>query len=204
MPTDTIIPPPGEPNDGASRVANAVRAFAGASRRAAPGGELSFDIDRSPDEAGGAALKMAEPLPIYAVDPRIEADDPLAAAARTGSRYLIFGVNDVHVADLPDDDFATPDLINSADLASRIVAASKLADGKIDKDKGYQARILDLNLLGNSVLWLKSDADDAPDRFFSLDKKPREIPASTLLPRITHAAQEKRMGLATGHDEAGG
>lgn len=160
-------------------------------------------------EVGGAAptATMRKPVPIFAVDLTRLRDAGAAAldeARRTGWRYLVEHEARLHAIDLPEGGEREPIVLAGDEISKNLAKAARKAAGIADPTIDYEPRILDLNLIGNSVLWLHSAGDPAADRFVSLAANPSEIKCEALLKRLQAAADRKLTALGGAGDEAGG
>jgi hypothetical protein len=182
------------PPDGPNRVGNAVASLYSAGRPPGMG------------EAGGEAVDVSSPIPIYGLEAPHKDSTPatlLTRVHRIGWRYLVSLGPTTSVADIKREDNAAPELIRSSALVDRIINASAYAEKAIDNDASYHLRLLDLSVIGQVVLWLVSDSKK-PDRFFSIDKQAREIDANKFLAQMSVAERQKAASMASDLDESGG
>lgn len=191
IPIDDSAPPPA---DGQDRVGRAVAAFNAVGRR--------------PEEfeAGGQAINVSKPIPIYGLrSPRGDSDPQtiLSRVRRIGWRYLVFQGDTSGVADIKHA-MQAPELIRSSSLVNRIVNTGAFAETAVQHDPSYHTRLLDLSMFGHAVLWLVSD-NNKPDRFFTLADRPQELDRQTFLGRISTAERQKAAAFAAeGSSESGG
>lgn len=165
------------------------------------------DLFRS--EAGGAAAdaNIRKPIPIYSVDLEQLCESgikSLKEARRTGWRYVIEHDNGLEVVDLPAGADAEPELLAGGALGQNLARSGRKAARIAEDGVDYQPRILDLNLIGNSVLWLHSAKRPSRDRFISLAANPSELKPDALIRRIRNAAERKLNAMAGAGDEGGG
>jgi len=106
--------------------------------------------------------------------------------------------------DLPEAGGQAPEMLAGADVADNLVRSGKAAEGVAERDTEYEARILDLNLIGDSVLWLHSKDSSSVDRFVSFGDAPKEIDPAALSKRLRTAANRKITAMDAAGDEAGG
>jgi hypothetical protein len=189
---------PSGPEAGKAKVGKAFSAMTGG----------PADIFKSSESAQAApAATIREPIPIYAVDLEALAESAVAAlkdARRTGWRYLVEHEKGLDVVDLPDGAKAEPELVAGAPVAENLVRSGRMAERIAEPEVDYQARILDLNLIGNSVLWLHNEQRPEQDRFVSLADNPSELKPEALIGRIRNAAIRKLGAMASAGDEGGG
>jgi hypothetical protein len=185
------------PADGVERVGRAVSALAAFERPMV-----------AAYAAGGRAFDVSAPLPIYSLgkpDSSSKPSDLLDRARFVGWRYLVFGGPIAYVADLRQEGTAKkPKLVRSPELASNVLKAGRLAEKVINSDASYDVRLLDLDLLGHSALWLVSEDIAKPDHFVSLGGKPREIDARQFLEEVSAAERAKAVTFASTSGESGG
>jgi hypothetical protein len=184
----------GPPDDGAGRVARMVSSF------------KSVNRDLGLLEAGGDAMRVSEPIPIYGIGQPQSNSQPsnlLDRVHRVGWRYLVFQGNDMHVADIKPDAGDRPELIRSPKLVQQIVKTGRLAEAVADYSH-YNIRLLDLSILGQSVLWLAGKDSGDRDRFFALSPEARELDASDFLKQMSTAERQKAAAFASSSDESGG
>jgi hypothetical protein len=184
----------GPPDDGAGRVARMVSSFKAVNR------------DLALLEAGGTAMNVSEPIPIYGIGQPQSDSQPsnlLDRVHRVGWRYLVFEGNDMHVADIKPDASDRPELIRSPKLVQQIVKTGRFAEAVADSTH-YNIRLLDLSILGQSVLWLASKKGGDPDRFFALSPEARELNAGDFLKQMSAAERQKAAAYASTSDESGG
>jgi hypothetical protein len=182
------------PDDGAGRVARTVSAFSA--------------VTRGPGvlEAGGDAIRVSEPIPIYGIgapERNSAPDNLLDRVHRIGWRYLVFEGNEMHVADIKPDRSERPELLRSPKLVQQILETGKLAEAAA-KDAPYSIRLLDLSILGQSVLWLAGKGGNEPDRFFALSPVARELDAGEFLKQMSTVERQKAAAFASTLDESGG
>jgi hypothetical protein len=183
------------PRDGADRVARTLGAFSA--------------VTRGPGllEAGGEPARISEPIPIYAIgEPRTDStpENLLSRARQVGWRYLVFQGNDLSVADIKPGRSDRPELIRSRELVDQIVDSGKLAQETVPREAGYQIRLLDLSILGESVLWLVSKGANSPDRFFGLSPSAHELEPAQFLRRMSGMEQKKAAAFSATLGESGG
>lgn len=159
-------------------------------------------------EAGGApAARLRKPVPIFALDMEMLRDTgpgALDQARRTGWRYLVDHPAGLDVIDLPEEPDGRPRMLVSSEIGGRLARSGNKAE-KIAADNGeYEPRILDLNLIGNSVLWLHKPNEPDGDRFISLSGTPRELKSDALFRRLSVAAGRKLNAMKGTGKEAGG
>jgi hypothetical protein len=186
---------PRAPPDGTARVGRAVASFLAATPR-----------QTLAAESGGEAPKVSAPIPIFGLAAPDEQSSPATLLARTqfvGWRYLVFAGQSTHVADLRQPKGA-PQITRGGDLANRIVDAGHFAEEAVHDDGGYEARLLDLSLLGRTLLWMKSSDPAKPDRFFSLARMPKELEPKALMDELSTAERIKATGDKNPNPEAGG
>ena len=169
-----------------------------------PGPESIF---RSEEGGSAPGARIREPIPIYSVDLQILCEkgvESLSEARRTGWRYVIEHDSGLEVVDLPDEGDRAPELLAGGEVGENLAKsgrkAARIADGAVD----YEPRILDLNLIGNSVLWLHSSKRPSKDRFISLANNPSELKPDALIKRIRNSAERKLSAMAGAGDEGGG
>jgi hypothetical protein len=121
-----------------------------------------------------------------------------------GWRYLVFQGDTLNVADIKSERSDRPELIRSNDLVQQIVASGKLAEQKVGNTSDFSIRLLDLSILGQSVLWLASKKGDRADRFFSLSPNAQELNSNEFLRRMSEAEKQKAAAFATTLGESGG
>jgi hypothetical protein len=78
--------------------------------------------------------------------------------------------------------------ITQGTVATNLSRALGVASNAVDASRPYEARVLVFGRAGNSLLWLHSDTGS--DRFFSLDREPREVDESGAMVK---AGQKARM-----------
>jgi hypothetical protein len=186
---------PRAPPDGTARVGRAVASFLAVTPR-----------QTLAAESGGEAPKISAPIPIFGLGAPEEQSSPATLLARTkflGWRYLVFADQSAHVADLRQQKGA-PQITRGSDLANRIVDAGHFAEEAVQDDGEYEARLLDLSLLGRTLLWMKSGDPAKPDRFFSLGRTPKELKPEALLDELSTAERVKAVGNKNPNPEAGG
>ncbi len=169
------------------------------------------DIFKSSESAPAAraepAATIREPIPIYAVDLKRLAESGVAAlkdARQTGWRYLVEHKQGLDVVDLPSGGKAGPELVAGAPVAENLVRSGRKAERIAEPEVDYEPRILDLNLIGNSVLWLHNAERPEQDRFVSLADNPSELKPEALISRIRNAAIRKLGAMENAGDEGGG
>lgn len=183
------------PEGGAAR---ARRAFAAMSHRPAAVAHA---------QEGGAPAAVNRPIPIFAPDLERLRDDGAAAltdAPRTGWRYLVGHQAGLAVVDLPEGERSEPRLLADPGLGARLARSGRKAERAADPGGNYEARILDLNLIGNSVLWLRHQDDRAGDLFVSLSETPKLLDPKTMFRQLQGAAARKLVALKGAGSEAGG
>jgi hypothetical protein len=188
------------PSDGpAGGEFRASSAFSAMGREVAPMVEGEF--------GGGRQPQVTRPVPIYAID-ILSVLKPgagtLQNARRTGWRYLIDQGRGLAVVDLPEDDNGEAEMLIGEDVGRSLARSGNLAEEIADSAIDYEARILDLNLIGDSVLWLRSHDDEAFDRFITLGLHPHEVSYHALLEKIKAAAAAKLTAMEGTKGEAGG
>jgi hypothetical protein len=191
------INPQAGPPGGEARIAEAFSALT-------DGPPNMFDAELG---GGAPAAQIRRPLPIFSVDLgrlRDEGLDALAGATRTGWRYLIQHGSGMNVMDLPEGGGNAPEMLTGGGVADNLVRTGKTAERIARNDADYEPRILDLNLIGDSVLWLHSKDANVADRFVSLGAKPTEVGAAALVERLRTAAERKLTAMGAAGDEAGG
>lgn len=193
------------PARGVERVGQALSALSG---------DTSLGMAMAAESGGVAAQNLlSRPLPVYGAD--LESLRALAGREhglehlqRTGWRYLVLDDSDLQAADLVGRR-KQPTLHFGDDLAARIGEAGKLAEQTADERLDYEPRILDLGMLGASLLWLKSKNPKA-DLFFTLDAAPYQVDRERLLRRLAVEAERKLAAFEedraddSGESEAGG
>lgn len=160
-------------------------------------------------EAGGAepAARVAQPVPIFALDLERLRDlgaEALREARRTGWRYIVEHPSGIEVMDLPEAGGGEPEMLAGGEVARNLVRTGRRAEALAEADADYEPRILDLNLIGNSVLWLHNRSNPGADRFVSLARVPRELDPKALLARLRAAAARKLAAMRGAAAEAGG
>lgn len=191
MPAQDDESPPG---DGARRVARTVSALS------------AVNLAPGVLEAGGEAIRVSEPIPIYGIGaPRLDSKPTnlLDRVHRIGWRYLVFEGNEMHVADIKPERSERPELIRSSSLVEQILNTGKLAQAAVD-GVPYSIRLLDLSILGQSVLWLVGKDDNQPGRFFALSPDARELDAGEFLNKMSAVERQKAAAFASTLDESGG
>lgn len=184
------------PPDGLSRVAAALPAMP-------PSGLEGL-------EAGGAeGPQISQPIATFAVDLEDMAQSGMGAidrARQTGWRYLTKQGAELSLVDLPEreDGADEAELLISGEAGGQLAASGRLAE-ELARDGGdYEARILDLNLIGDSVLWLRARDLGEDDRFVSLGPEPHEIEGDQLVAKLERAAAAKLTSMRAAEGEAGG
>jgi hypothetical protein len=150
---------------------------------------------------------ISEPIPIYSIGEPQRDSTPDTLLKRThlvGWRYLVFQGDTLNVADIKSERSDRPELIRSNDLVQQIVASGKLAEQKVGNTSDFSIRLLDLSILGQSVLWLASKKGDRADRFFSLSPNAQELNPNEFLRRMSEAEKQKAAAFATTLGESGG
>lgn len=183
------------PEDGPEQVGRAVAAFTAVGR-----GPGLLDAD-------GEAVNVSKPLPIYSIGkPQMDSrpTELLKRARRIGWRYLVFQGDSWNIADIKPAHSDRPELIRSDDLVQQVMASGKLAETLTADEADYSVRMLDLSILGQSVLWLVSSQPEKPDRFFSLSPTAKELDAADFLKRMSDAEKQKAQGFASARGESGG
>jgi hypothetical protein len=158
-------------------------------------------------QAGGASARVNQPLPIFAPDLarlRDEGAAALADAPRTGWRYLVGHKAGLAVVDLPEAEQSQPRLLADPGLGARLARSGRKAERAADPGANYEARILDLNLIGNSVLWLRHQNDQSGDLFVSLGETPKVLDPKTMFRQLQGAAARKLTALKSAGSEGGG
>ncbi len=158
-------------------------------------------------EAGGAEALIAQPIPTFSVEIATLAEaglEALEAAHRTGWRYLAVSGDSLSLVDIPEQEDRSAELLTGSEAGGNLAASGRLAEELVRDAGEYEPRVLDLNLIGNSVLWLRArDAGDS-DRFVTLGPEPHEIGGEELIGSLQRAAEEKLVSMRTAQGEAGG
>jgi hypothetical protein len=187
------MPEPAPPNDGPSRVAEAVRAIDLAGPRA--------------ENIAASNLQVTNPIPVYAVGVPSADSNPatlLARAHLVGWRYLVLDGDAAHVADIrADQEPERPHITRGGGLADRLIKSGTYAEALAADGQAFDVRILDANLFGRTVLWLV-DRQGGGNRFVSISADPTELDGARFLNELSSAERDKAraFGLTTG--EAGG
>jgi hypothetical protein len=160
-------------------------------------------------EAGGEApqARIRRPIPIFAVDLQRLCElgaGALEGAQRIGWRYLVEHGTNLDVVDLPEDRNRGPELLAGGAVGGNLARSGGKAEKITEAEIDYEPRILDLNLIGNSVLWLHNSERPSTDRFVSLADNPRELKPEALIKRLQSAAMRKLSVLSAATGEAGG
>jgi len=165
------------------------------------------DIFKAEDGGALDAAFVRRPIPVFAIDFETLTEAPVQAlqkARRTGWRYVVEHGEGMNIVDLPIGSESDPELLSGTGLAGNLARsarkAARIADDRVD----YEPRILDLNLIGDSVLWLHCAGKPAMDRFVSLRGRPHELKPEALIKRMQIAAARKLCAFQNADDEAGG
>ena len=156
---------------------------------------------------GATPARVNQPMPVFAPDLARLRDDGAAALAdapRTGWRYLVDHPTGLAVVDLPEGERSQPRLLADPGLGARLARSGRKAERAADPNATYEARILDLNLIGNSVLWLRHQDDRSGDLFVSLSETPKLLDPKTMFRQLQSAAARKLVALKGAGSEAGG
>lgn len=140
------------------------------------------------------------PIPIYA--PPLGDAPSLAAAAQTGWRYLVTNSDRVGAIDVGTGKRARPELVCDASLAERLARAVRIAVRRVEGEGDYELRLLDLSLVGDSLIWLASRA--GADRFFTYAEMPEEVAAADVAETIRKGARALDAVRRSADPEAGG
>lgn len=191
------INPERGPDDGAEIVGNVFSAMT----------EGPADIFSAEAGGTGPAARIRRPLPIYSVDLRRLRDQgakALETARRTGWRYIVEHGSRLNVIDLPEGGDRQPRILGAGEVGGNLTRSGRKSERIVEDEVDYEPRILDLNIIGDSVLWLHAPDPSMPDRFVSLAKGARELNAEALIKRIRTAAERKLTAMEGVTGEAGG
>lgn len=160
-------------------------------------------------EFGGAdpAARIRRPIPIFAVDlERLyqSGASALRDARRTGWRYLVEHEAGLDAVDLPESEDPQPEILAGGGIADNLARSARMAERIADERVNYEPRILDLNLIGDSVLWLHDASDPGADRFVSLRGTPHALKPEAMFRRLQIEAGRKLNAMAVAGDESGG
>lgn len=160
-------------------------------------------------EAVGAApaARILRPIPIFAIDlDRLydEGAGALRHAWRKGWRYLVEHDDGMDVVDLPESGNRQPEMIAGGEVADNLVRSARKAERIAEAGPDYELRLLDLNLIGDSVLWLHDPSGAREERFVSLARTPRELKPEALVQRLRAEATRKLSAIASAGTEGGG
>lgn len=185
------------PRDGRARVGTAFSAMSDT-----PGDSL-----KAAEAGGDEGFLIRHPIPVFALDLKAlsgSTGDALGSAHQVGWRYVIEHGAELGVVDLPEGGEGGAEMLSGGDIGTKLVRSARKAE-RIAKDKfDYEPRILDLNLLGNSVFWLHCAEMPDHDFFVSLRGRPIELDRDSLLKRLKFAADRKLAALDNAGEEAGG
>lgn len=142
------------------------------------------------DLGGGERVEAAasDPLPIFSVPIEALADETVSRvedAVHRGWRVRTADAEGEQLVDLAVD--GEPLAVRRGQSSSILLSAARLAEDAADPEASYEARLLDFGQLGLSALWLHRE--DGPDRFFSLDREPRERGEDELLADASRRAR---------------
>ncbi len=119
----------------------------------------------------------------------------LHGARRIGWRYVVAFDSSLTALDLPEGPDHHPIMITNSDVAHNLIRAGRKAARMVGDKATYEPRILDLNMIGNSVLWLHDLAGQSTELFFSLSKTPRILNPASLMKRLQREAGRKLMAM---------
>jgi hypothetical protein len=165
------------------------------------------DLFKATAETGAPAARIRHPIPIFSVDLKRLWDEGVAAfdgARRKGWRYLVEHPGGVAVVDLAASGDRQPEMLGESDVADNLARSARKAQRIADADIDYEPRILDLNMIGDSVLWLHSARAPAHDVFISLSKTPTVLKPVALIERLRREAGRKVAAMAGAGREGGG
>lgn len=153
------------------------------------------------------AARIRMPVPIFTVDLTDLQNEGMAGldrARRTGWRYLVEHPAGLSALDLAEGGDRHPELLGGSDVALNLARSARKAERIANADADYEARILDLNMIGDSVLWLRDQSNTGKDRFISLSRTPKELKPQSLIERLRRQAGRKVMAMASAGRRAGG
>jgi hypothetical protein len=158
-------------------------------------------------ESGTAIARVRAPIPIFTIDMKGLCErgaKALLDARNTGWRYLIEHPEGLHAVDLREGGHGHPTMLCGHEVGHNLARATRRAERLAEGSRSFEPRILDLNMIGNSVLWLHSAADPGSDRFISLSRTGRELKPVALIERLQRAAIRKLIAMAFAGREGGG
>jgi hypothetical protein len=185
------------PHDGAARVGTAYSAMTD--------GPANLFVAAIPEEV--PAAQIGHPIPNYALDLEQLSRSGRAALADARCiawRYLVVDAAKLSLVEVPEEVESEPELIVSHGLVRNLARTARLAERVAEPDRDYEPRILDLDLIGESVLWMHDGARPDTDLFFSLRPTPHRLKPVALFRRLGAAASRKLAAMATAGSEGGG
>lgn len=153
-------------------------------------------------ESGGSAPEPVEAIPIYAprIGPRTRS---LRSARQIGWRYLVTNSDDVGAVDVATETGTEAQLVGQPEVAERLARAARLVEDAAGTDADdYEMRLLDLSMIGDSVLWLANRK--GADRFFTYGEEPKEIDEEQIRRTLQDGARAIRANARNADPEAGG
>lgn len=165
------------------------------------GPEPPLAMDGEPGTRALAPPPMpSAPIPIYA--PPLGDAASLAEAGQTGWRYIVANSDRVGAIDVNTGKRAKPELVCDASLAERLARATRLAAQRVGEEGDYELRLLDLSLVGDSLLWLANRA--GADRFFTYAETPEEVAETDVAETIRKGVRALDAARQSKDPEAGG
>ena len=155
---------------------------------------------------GGGRVAAPAPLPLYAIPLARLASEPAPEhfATRFGWRYIVEEGNEVSLVDLVirSDGVLAPHAVARGAPARRLIDAALAAEAALSLQSDYEARVLDLTLVGMAALWMVGDQNSV---VFELYKQgePREL-AEFLAEAKSHAMSKLAAAAASPSPEDGG
>lgn len=163
------------------------------------GASISQPLATDREGGGGLVAQLARPIPIFAPSSTPRAS--LKTARQTGWRYVVADSDRIGAIDIATDDAKGAQVIADPSVADRFGRALHAAANRLDDDD-YELRLLDLNLIGDSVLWLHRP--DKEDRFFALAGDHDEIAAAEIARRVQRGLDTLGASRSNRDAEAGG
>lgn len=162
-------------------------------------------------ETGGVAEatwpmpELVDPLPVFTVDVG-KASPGLESAQQTGWRYLVVEAEAVGAVDIAEAG-GSAELVADTSVAERLGRTARYAEDiarTANPDIDYEARLLDLNLIGNSLFWLASPENPQADLFFDYGDEPALVTRDEAQRRIAEGIRVKLASWSNTSEEAGG